>query len=226
MPVPLSFCATRRARLAFLSVFLTTIVIVSSMGAIPSALAAPKKTDKREIDARQAFAAGRYEEALDLFAQLYAEKLHPTYLRNIGRCHQNLEQPEKANNAFRDYLRQAKDLSPAEKAEIEGYIAEMDALKKKQDADRAAAARPPAPVIPLVAVAPARTETDPTHPNLVQISTPPLDAAPEPAPFYTRGWFWGTVGGVVVLGVVGGLWAGGVFSKASNHCPAGTTCLP
>jgi hypothetical protein len=222
MSLPFFSYSVRPARIAILSLFLASTLGVSTIWQLPTARAATKKADKREIDARQAFAAGRYQQALDLFAALYAEKLHPTYLRNIGRCHQNLQQPDKAINAFRDYLRQAKDLPSAEKVEIDGYIVEMEALQKKQDAESApAVANPPPPVLPM-----AGTESETAHPNLVQASTLPTTPASEPAPFYTRGWFWGTVGGVVVLGVVGGLWAGGVFSKASNHCPAGTVCIP
>jgi hypothetical protein len=114
----MSHLASRSVRLASISILLACAV--GALGQTPVALAASKKTDKREIDARHAFAAGRYREAADLFADLYAEKLHPTYLRNIGRCQQNLHLPDQAINAFHDYLRQAKDLPAAEKAEISG----------------------------------------------------------------------------------------------------------
>ena len=50
--------------------------------------------DPRELKAREDFAAGRYQQALDVFAKLYAETLHPVYLRNIGRCYQNLGDPD------------------------------------------------------------------------------------------------------------------------------------
>lgn len=228
MSAPSFSYVMRTSRLAFLSAFLVGALVVGPIWQVPTALAGSKKTDKREIDARQAFAAGRYQQALDLFAELYAEKLHPTYLRNIGRCYQNLQQPDKAINAFRDYLRQAKDLPAAEKSEIDGYVAEMEALKKKQDVESApAATNPPPPILPPIGAGTTEgTVAEPAHPNLVQSSAFPEAPSTAPEPFYTRGWFWGTVGGVVVLGVVGGLWAGGVFSKSSNHCPAGTTCTP
>ena len=48
--------------------------------------------------------------------------------------------------------------------------------------------------------------------------------APESPPFYERGWFWGVAAGVVVVAVVGGLYAGGVFTKSFDPC-AGRTCL-
>src|SRR5207248_1136716 len=85
-----------------------------------------------EMQAREAYAAGNYQEALNLYAKLYAETLHPTYLRNIGRCHQNLGEPEKAIASFREYLRKARELSTDERAEVEGFIHEMEDLQAKQ----------------------------------------------------------------------------------------------
>jgi hypothetical protein len=186
--------------------------------------AAAKSKDKREIKAREAFAQGRYEEALDLFAKLYAEKLHPTYLRNIGRCYQNLKMPEKAINAFNDYLRQGKDITVAEQKEVEGYIAQMESLKKKQEEEAAAKAPPPPPP---PSPPPTRVSVPAPSPEVA----PALDLTAKPAPasstteqpFYTKGWFWGVVGVAVVAGVLGGLYLGGVFTPA-GQCPSGTTC--
>ena len=68
--------------------------------------------------------------------------MHPTYLRNIARCHQNLGNADKAISSFREYLRKAQDLTPDQRAEIEGYIAEMEQLKQSQAGGRAT---PPPP---------------------------------------------------------------------------------
>ena len=72
-------------------------------------------SDTREIKAREDFAAGRFQEALDIFARLYAESLHPNYLRNIGRCYQGLQNPDRAIATFHDYLRKAKGITPDER---------------------------------------------------------------------------------------------------------------
>ena len=90
-----------------------------------------------EMKAREAFAAGRYDEALDLFAKLYAETLHPVYLRNIGRCHQKMRQPEQAIDKFREYLAKEKKISADERKEIDGYIKEMEALRDEQARQKA-----------------------------------------------------------------------------------------
>jgi hypothetical protein len=214
----------RRARGALCSralrLVLAGTVLVCATAPVAPVQAAAKNKDKREIKAREAFAQGHYEEALDLFAKLYAEKLHPTYLRNIGRCYQNLKMPEKAINAFNDYLRQGKEITVAEQKEVEGYISEMEILKKKQEDEAAAKAPPPAPP-PAPVPAPAPSDD----------WAPTVDLSPQPAssvlesetPFYKKGWFWGVVGVVVVAGVLGGLYAGGVLTPA-GQCPSGATC--
>ena len=58
------------------------------------AVGQPAATKQKELAARKAFASGDWDKALDLFSDLYAETLHPVYLRNIGRCHQKKREPE------------------------------------------------------------------------------------------------------------------------------------
>ena len=225
-------------------------VLALSVGAPTQAAQAAKKelpskkesskahVDARELQAREAFVAGRYREALDLYAKLYAENLHPTYLRNIGRCHQHMGEAEEAILSFRDYLRKAPGLTSSERGEVDGFIKEMEALRDKQrlaqqqgqQKDKPVAAAPTTgaptatgqqPVgypMPAAASSSGAVSVVPVGANL---STAP---APEASPpVYKRAWFWGAVGTAVAVGVVGALWAGGVFSKSSN-CPSGYVC--
>jgi len=198
-----------------------------------------------EMKARESFAAGRYDEALQTFAKLYAETLNPIYLRNIGRCQQKLKQPDKAIDAFRDYLiKGGKKISSDEKAEINGYIKEMEALRdeqaSKQQATPPVAPTPPAPVQP---IPPSQPEGPPpgytaqpagAYPGTQGASAYPpgadqqpsgaLVAQPAPAqqessgPVYTKWWFWTIVGAVVVGGVVTAVALSGGTSKPP--CPA------
>jgi hypothetical protein len=176
-------------------------------------LAAPEARADRatEMKAREAFAAGRYEDALGLFAKLYAETLHPVYLRNIGRCHQKLRQPEKAIDKFQEYVAKEKKINADERKEIDGYIKEMEALRDEQ----AKAAAPPPPVAP-PPPPPVQPINNPPPPNYYAQPYPPpppgqttsagLVAQPPPpeqsSPIYTKWWFWTGVGVVVVGGVV------------------------
>jgi tetratricopeptide (TPR) repeat protein len=149
-------------------------LLVLLLGAGAVAQAAP--VDKRELEARADYAAGRYQKAVDGFAALFADTADPVYLRNIGRCYQKMKQPQQAIDSFQEYLQKARNLSRTERHEIEGYIKEMEVLKIAQAAETPAT--PPAVVSPLVA--PPLPPTPPTPPSV----TPPvtvLQPAPPPA---------------------------------------------
>jgi tetratricopeptide (TPR) repeat protein len=164
---------------------IAAVVMSVALAALAPAAAAEDEAAV-EIKARTYFASGEFKQALEIYARLYVETMHPTYLRNIGRCHQNLGDPDKAIASFREYLRKAKDLSPDQRAEIDGYIAEMEQLKRS-NAARASTA-PPAPAAtdaPAVLVGPPAVAGSPAR-----------DA--ESGAFYTSPWFW--VGVAVVVG--------------------------
>jgi tetratricopeptide (TPR) repeat protein len=211
-----------------IALLLVFLLAASSLPAA-TALAAP---DAREMQARQAYAAGNYHEALDVYVQLYAEKLHPNFLRNIGRCYQNLGDPERAINSFREYLRKAKDVSPTERAEVNGYIAEMEELKKQRGRETVAAKsteespreKQPAalrggaaPTAALAAPAPATPSSEPAGVNLrAEGGTPPSSSSGgTDTPLYQKWWFWGIIGGVVAAGV-GVAAAAGLFTKTNE----------
>jgi tetratricopeptide (TPR) repeat protein len=115
------------------ALLLSTLLLSATARAQPPG----PEVDQREVSARQLFGVGKYAEALELYGKLYAETAHPTYLRNIGRCYQNLGKPDRAISSFREYLRQARDLAPDQRQVVEGYIAEMESLERKQAAERA-----------------------------------------------------------------------------------------
>ena len=99
----------------------------------------------RELRARQDFAAGRYEEAIEIFAELYAKTADPIFLRNIARCYQKQNRADEAIANFREYLSKAKKLSPGEREEIEGFIRDLEASRA-----------PPKPAEPATAAASSR----------------------------------------------------------------------
>jgi len=189
--------------------------------------------DPRELKARKEFAAGRYQQALDLFAELYAETLHPVYLRNIGRCYQNLGDADKAIITFRDYLRKHKTITPEERTEVEGFIADMEALKKQKAAESAPPPtaepeKPPSrsPIAPLPS-APEPANSGAASATLVSAPAPhPSEAS---SPVYTRWWFWTIVGAAAVGAGLGIAAATGAFTKTNEpDCPTsmGYSCTP
>ena len=191
--------------------FSRPVVVLLAVALIASALTATAHAeDTREVEGRKAYAAGRYKEAIDIYSNLYASTLHPTYLRNIGRCYQNLQEPQLAITSYQEYLRKA-NVPPAERSEVEGFIAQMEALKKQRavaapPAPTPVVPAPPAPAVPAPA-APAPSSAVVATPSLSRSTSSSVDLAarasePEApsTPFYTRWWFWTLVG----LAVAGG----------------------
>jgi hypothetical protein len=202
--------------------------------------------DPREVEARVLFAKGDYPRALDVFARLFAEKSDPIYLRNIGRCHQMLKQPDPAIDAFREYLRRAK-VRPAERREVEGFIAEMETLRAQTPAAKTAptvapAAREeavapvatPAPPPETAAPAPLPTAPAPT-PTLEQpaLAPSPSPAGPAPdaevtarseRPIAARWWFWAGVGAVLLGGAAAALALHDAGKSIRPPCPMPYDC--
>src|SRR4029079_6775932 len=178
-----------------LTVLTTFLVAAAPMVTAPAAYA-DKADNDTEMKAREALAAGRYDEALELFAKLYAETLHPVYLRNIGRCHQKLRQPDAAIDKFREYLAKEQQLPADERKEIDGYIKEMEALKEEQAKQSAPPppANPPPPVTPIKPPPPsyppntyAAPPPPPTTTSSAMLASQPPEAD---TPIYKKWWFW------------------------------------
>ena len=201
---------------------IAAVVMVLALGI--SAVRAQAASDTREIKAREDFAAGRFQEALDIFARLYAESLHPIYLRNIARCYQGLGNADRAIATFRDYLRKAKGLSPDEQKEIDGYIKEMEDLKRQREASAqpssssssTSASSTPSPLPSAPEPAPPKEAT----PQAVVLTTPATTPAAAESPIYTKWWFWTLVGAAAVGAGLGIAAATGTFNKTENApCP-------
>ena len=140
-------------------VLLPVVLLLAALAPVRSAAAAE---DPREVEARAQYARGDYQKALNVFAALFAERGNPLYLRNIGRCHQKLRQPDKAIDAFEEYLRRGRRLKPQEKTEIKGFIREMEALRAEQAKAPAVAAPPSVLQPPAVGPAPPPVAVEPS----------------------------------------------------------------
>jgi tetratricopeptide (TPR) repeat protein len=157
--------------------------VLGALLAVTSAPALAAPVDKREREARADFAAGRYQKAVDTFAQLFADTGDPLYLRNIGRCYQKMKRAQEAIDSFQEYLLKGKNLSQSEQQEIEGFIKEMQALKASE------APPPPPPAVmppPPIGAPPGAAATPPAPPPEPLAPMPP--SAPQSASSGGRGW--------------------------------------
>jgi|GEM_PF-978518 len=215
-----------------LSLWLTAF----TLGAAPRAGAQESASEgaaPRDLAAREAFAAGRYQDAVDLFAKLYAEGPHPNYLHNIGRCYQNLGEPDLAIASFREFLRKASALAPETRAQVEGYITEMEQLKEaRAEAQTRAAAPvpPPSADAPGLQVAvnelPAPPQAAPVRPADPAPRAPVARGPRERAP-WQRPLAFGLLGaGVTSLGLGGffGVRSLRSYDDAQRDCPSRAGC--
>jgi len=171
-------------------------LLVALLVAAPRAVAG-EDDSAADLKARTYFVQGEFKQALEIYTRLYVETMHPTYLRNIGRCHQMMGHPAAAIDAFEGYLREARDLDPAERAEIDGYIAEMRRLEL---------AMPP----PATGAAPAAVSTG--------AAAEPAGPAPS---ILHRWWFWTGVAALATAAVVIVVASSG---EDRLPCPTGAVC--
>ncbi len=102
-------------------------------GLEPGAAAAglDKKGSADAKKATQLYKQGNYEEAATIFLQLSVDNPGmPVFVRNLGACYYYLRRPDPALSNLREYLHKKKDIEPDDRAEVEGWIAEMDKLRQ------------------------------------------------------------------------------------------------
>jgi hypothetical protein len=141
----------------------------------PAMAAGGAKDDPRTREAMALYRAGKFEEAAQIFAPLTAEYPKDLFLlRNLGLCFYRVRKPEEALANLREYLYKKRDAAAEDRQEVQGWIAEMEALRAEQMKVPPASGTPaPAPVAP----AAAPVEPSPAH---VQ-PAPPVAAAPSGA---------------------------------------------
>lgn len=140
----------------------------------------------------QAYALGNYEQAVRHFEHSYELSNFADLLYNIGLAHAqwhgldgDIAHLRKARRLFQNYIKRLAEnpaMDQSQRAEAEAQVARIDEQISEHEAKQAFVPRP--------AVEPA-PEPKP----------PPVDT-PERKPVHRRGWFWGVIGGIVVIGAV------------------------
>ena len=136
-----------------IGILVALVMTLALMGLEPGAAAAglDKKGSADAKNATQLYKQGSYEEAAAVFLQLSIDNPGmPVFVRNLGACYYYLRRPDPALSNLREYLVKKKDVTPEDRAEVEGWIAEMDQLRQHGSAP-AAAALPVAPMPPAYA---------------------------------------------------------------------------
>ncbi len=152
---------------------------------------------------------GKFEEALAEYSKAYELIPLPELLFNIGQCHFQLKNYERAIFFYKGFLRESPDSDVARDRIRESQSA-LDAAREK--ADRLQASTPtgdasPQREAPRLRVSESATSTAQT--GLVLGRSDRDRRLRDQAPFYERWWFWVAVGGVsATVGVIAALSAG------------------
>jgi hypothetical protein len=149
----------------------------------PDAAAAglDKQSTANAKKATQLYKTGSYEEAATIFLQLSIDNPGmPVFVRNLGACYYYLRRPDPAVSNLREYMHKKKDISPEDRAEVEGWISEMTLLRERgSNAAPAPASVPAAP--PAAAAAPAHAPSPPAEAAAAAYAPSPPAAAAAPA---------------------------------------------
>lgn len=200
--------------------------IVVSFNLVSYASAAPSD-DESTRKAKQLFKAGetdftlgRFQSALDNYSKAYEAKPLPAFLFNIGQCHMELENYERAIFFYEQYLRGDVDakkralvnkrleLARARQAEVQ---AQAERQRKedeaREQAELAARAQEQARL-----AAEAQSAADAQRLELYR----QVDA-PQNKPIYKKWWFWAAAAGVAAIAVTTVV----ITSKTNTELPQG-----
>jgi tetratricopeptide (TPR) repeat protein len=159
---------------------------------------AKAEVEKGQLD----YKLGRFERALDEYTRAYELVPAPALLFNLGQCHRNLSNYERAIFFFEGYLREQTKISQDQRALTEDLLAECKTeLQRQRDAAAAAAARFAAP--PLRTAAQLNAAAGAVTPTAPRTSWPMVSVdrnRPTTGDSKRHGWlFWTAVAGATVI---------------------------
>ncbi len=163
----------------------------------------PATDDAKKLyrQAELEYKLGRFDDALRLFSKAYETKPIPGFLFNIGQCHFNLKNWERAVFFYQGYLRDLPNAPNRAAADSQLAIAwhefqKQQRLARKNKTDAPADTATPAPIPPKQIVAAPSAPEPATAPASAPAPAPEVEAS---TPVYKKWWLW-TIVGVVVAG--------------------------
>lgn len=154
------------------------------MGEASAETARKERSDALSETAYARYQLGRWDEAITLWEQAYAEFPSPEILFNLAQSHRQLKHYEKAVFYYRGYLRDAP--AAANRRQVEELVRELDQVIEQQ---KAAGEHPP---LDIKGPKGALSITSESHE--IRADSPP--------PWYADRWGWVlSAGGVAVAGI-------------------------
>jgi tetratricopeptide (TPR) repeat protein len=158
-----------------------TIVLLILVAA-PRAQAAG--IEAKERAARKACLSGDYAKGVEMLSDLFLDTMDPNYIFNQARCFEQNNRYEEAIGRFREFLRKATKIAPADKAETEKHIADCQAILGQKPASEpkaeAAPAGTAAPIPAPAAVSAPTVSPQPPASEQVAVAAQPAATATNP----------------------------------------------
>ena len=131
-----------------ITLFVAAFAAYLSIEAKPAIAAEMDRNAKADAKtAMRFYKEGNYEDAAKIFLKLSIA--HPdmlVFVRNLGACYYYMRRYEPALSNLRDYEHRKKDMAPDDRAEVEGWIGEMERLRDQAAVTAVAPVAPPAAV--------------------------------------------------------------------------------
>jgi hypothetical protein len=208
--------------------WLAVCSVLALLQVSPSAHAMTKNDlQEQSKEARKRCLTGRYDQGMNILADLFSETRDPTYVYNQGRCSEQNQRLDDAIAHFKEYLR-SDGLTPEDRAAGEKHLADCQSEKQKEAGGPALPAPVPTavPVANLAAVE-ARPPSGPSStPARLDLSANAESASGEREgsrrPLLKTWWFWTGAAAVVVAGTITAVVLAG---RSNGRCDgASLTC--
>jgi tetratricopeptide (TPR) repeat protein len=196
------------------------LLLALALGAPPTVnKEAQRYYNKSKIE----YNAGEFEKALKDATEAYELEPAPGLLYNLGQCHRALHHWERAEFFYRGYLREKPD-APNREA-VEALIAQMVARQQEEAAVAGAALPPaaaaaggtaPAPVVPVILMAPEAAAAPAPKPIASTQPALPSEAVQGKSSGGPPAAFWWLGGSGVACAVVGTLFALGAQNQRNS----------
>lgn len=140
--------------------------VAQAQSSSPSAVEAAREHYRK---GKIAFDLQRYLDAAHEYEAAYELKDDPALLFNIGQAYRLANEPQKAVGAYKSYLRNAPDVPPKRRAEIEARIAELQKIVDDQRRSQEAPPQGTEAGAPPTTTTPPPPSTTPPPPTTVTV---------------------------------------------------------
>jgi len=148
--------------------------------ALPNARGAEDSLETKERAARKACLLGDVKTGTEILADLYLDTKNATYLYNQARCLEQNGLNEQSILRFREFMRKAPNLSPADSAAVQKKIDDLQAAIDHRGAPAASTAAAAATTEPSgsAAIPPSAAVAPASDPLGIAQSAPPSEPQP------------------------------------------------